>query len=85
LVSNLYLAMTHTKQKEMMEMKKARVVPNLASTLVGENIKAQVEELLPPQHNVAAASKKALDGGVQPREKRRSKNLLIMLKYQQKL
>jgi hypothetical protein len=55
--------MTHTKQKEMMEMKKARVVPNLASTLVGENIKAQVEELLPPQHNVAAASKKALDGG----------------------
>ena len=28
-VSNLYLAMTHTKQKEAMEKKKARGVPNL--------------------------------------------------------
>jgi hypothetical protein len=36
--------------------------PNLAPTLVGENTKAQVEELLPPQHNAATVSKKALDG-----------------------
>ena len=30
--------------------------------LVGENTKAQVEELLPPQHNAVTASKKALNG-----------------------
>ena len=62
-VSNLHMANAHTKQKEATEMKETRGVPNLASTLVGENTQAQVEELLPPQHNVATASKKALDGG----------------------
>jgi peptide methionine sulfoxide reductase MsrA len=45
-VSNLHLAQAHTKQKETTETKEAREVPNLASTLVGESTKAQVEELL---------------------------------------
>ena len=43
-------------------MKETREVPNLEPALVGENTKAQVEELLPPQHNAATASKKALNG-----------------------
>jgi hypothetical protein len=37
--------------------------------LVGENTKAQVEELLPPQHNAATASKKAIDGRSSSKEK----------------
>ena len=61
-MSNLHLAYAHTKQKETTETKEARGVPNLASTLVGESTKAQVEELLPPQLNAALASKKALNG-----------------------
>ena len=61
-VSNLHLAQAHTKQKETTETKEARGVPNLASTLVGESTKAQVEELLPSQLNAATASKKALNG-----------------------
>ena len=61
-VSNLHLVYAHTKQKETTETKEARGVPNLASTLVGESTKAQVEELLPPQLNAATASKKALNG-----------------------
>jgi hypothetical protein len=36
-VSNLHLAYAHMKQKEATEMKETRGVPNLASTLVGEN------------------------------------------------
>ena len=36
-VSNLHMANAHTKQKEATEMGKTRGVPNLASTLVGEN------------------------------------------------
>ena len=62
LVSNLRLAHAHTKQKETTETKEARGVPNLAPTLVSESTKVQVEELLPPQHNAATASKKALNG-----------------------
>ena len=61
-VSNLHMANAHTKQKETTETKEARGVPNLASTLVDESTKAQVEELLPPQLNAATASKKALNG-----------------------
>ena len=82
-MSNLRLANAHTKQKETTETKEARGVPNLASTLVGESTKAQVEELLPPQLNAATASKKAIDVGARAKEKMRSRNLLHILMHQQ--